>query len=140
LPWRPVEGEKLKLKEPAPAGVAWGVVPTRGETWGDAVLFWPDRDNANHGFCDSIRFELWREGIDDYEYFHMLNANIELLKQRNEGGKHDALIADSEEVLSKSADCVSMHAYYSRTIRSQDIRDGRVRLGAQIGKTCAALE
>ena len=57
----------------------WGTVCWRGDMedpWtagkgSSGVLLYPPRSAAEHGPIDSIRWELFREGLEDYEYLHL---------------------------------------------------------------------
>ncbi len=67
---------------------------SRGHGWGNGdgrLLYPPNRDPMNDkakhvgGPVPSIRWELLRDGIEDYEYFWLLKAEIERLKASSVG-------------------------------------------------------
>lgn len=128
-----IGGWPEELHAPAPSGVVWGTVPTSSEDFGDGILYWPDRDNHNQGLCNSIRWELWRKGIDDYEYISILSRKISELKKKNKPEYKDTIL-ESERVLAQSLDFVTLKNYFSRRISGRDIQISRKNLGFQIEK------
>ncbi|MGD8238451.1 MAG: DUF6067 family protein [Armatimonadota bacterium] len=73
----------------------WGTVCWRGEMadpWtagrgNSGVLLYPPRSPDEHGPIDSVRWELFREGLEDYEYMHLAE---ELAAKLEAAGKPDA--------------------------------------------------
>ncbi len=64
--------------DPMRQPIAWSSLRRKGGLgWGDGLLFYPGPD----GPIDSIRSELLRLGIEDYELFVMLRDKIESAKQ-----------------------------------------------------------
>lgn len=57
----------------------WGTVCWRGDVekpWTSGkttsgVLLYPPRDDTEHGPIESVRWELFRQGLQDYEYLHL---------------------------------------------------------------------
>jgi len=73
----------------------WGTVCWRGEMadpWragrgNSGVLLYPPRSPDEHGPIDSVRWELFREGLEDYEYMRLAE---ELAARLEAAGKADA--------------------------------------------------
>ncbi len=62
----------------------WEQPMTSGHNGDDFMLYPPNKDNTpiaygatNHRFVSSIRFELMRDSLEDYEYLYMLNNQTE---------------------------------------------------------------
>lgn len=81
----------------------WGTVCWRGEMadpWNagqgnSGVLLYPPRSPDEHGPIDSVRWELFREGLEDYEYMHLAD---ELAEKLEAAGKPDAAKQGREAV------------------------------------------
>jgi len=81
----------------------WGTVCWRGEMadpWSagqgnSGVLLYPPRSPDEHGPIDSVRWELFREGLEDYEYMHLAD---ELAEKLDAAGKPDAAKQGREAV------------------------------------------
>ena len=73
----------------------WGTVCWRGDMadpWNagrgnSGVMMYPPRSPDEHGPIDSVRWELFREGLEDYEYMALAD---ELAGKLEEAGKADA--------------------------------------------------
>jgi len=73
----------------------WGTVCWRGDfedPWNagqgnSGVLMYPPRSAGEHGPIDSARWELFREGLEDYEYMHLADTLADRLEA---AGKADA--------------------------------------------------
>ena len=73
----------------------WGTVCWRGEMedpWtcgqgSSGVLLYPPRSKEEHGPIDSVRWELFREGLEDYEYMRLAEQLADRLEA---AGKADA--------------------------------------------------
>ena len=83
----------------------YGYQPGQVATWGNGdgrLLYTPNQDvNRDkkpylEGPVNSIRWEMLREGIEDYEYFKLLESGIAKAKR---AGKSAALIAQAEKLL-----------------------------------------
>lgn len=71
----------------------WGfIVSKRNRCIGDGTIFWPGRD----GVLSSIRAESWRDGIEDYAYFNLLESR---LAQARAAGAPEQLIARGQAAL-----------------------------------------
>ena len=126
------------LEEPVPSGVVWGVIGTASEEFGDGNLIWPDIDNENKGLCNSMRWELWREGLEDYEYHWLLDQRIKELEARK-SAQDAALIEEAKGVLGSCDDFVTTETYYHQHITAEQIFAARGRLAAEIEKLSKAL-
>lgn len=83
----------------------WGTVCWRGEledpwTCGEGssgVMLYPPRTPAEEGPIESVRWELFRQGLQDFECLHLAEQLVEELEQ---GGKPEAAEAGREAVSS----------------------------------------
>jgi hypothetical protein len=66
---------------------------------GDGFLLYPPRDVNEGAIVNSIRWELIREGLEDYEYLHMLK---ELVEQAQISGGDPNDIAEAQAVLDRA--------------------------------------
>jgi len=81
----------------------WGTVCWRGDfedPWNagrgnSGVLMYPPRSADEHGPIDSVRWELFREGLEDYEYLRLADT---LAQQLEEAGKAEAARQGREAV------------------------------------------
>jgi hypothetical protein len=87
------------------------------------------------GPVNSIRWEMIREGIEDYEYFWMLAEKIKHLK---ENGRHPELAAEAEKLLNVPESVVKSMTEF--TIKPQPIYAHRERIAGMIEKVCESLE
>ncbi|MDH7571210.1 MAG: DUF4091 domain-containing protein, partial [Armatimonadota bacterium] len=104
--------------------------------WGNGdgrFIYPPNRDPANDttpylsGPIDSIRWEMLREGIEDYEYFWLLRQLVAQAKERKLPGK---AIAEAEKLLEVPANvCVDMTHF---TADAQPIYAHRERIARAI--------
>jgi hypothetical protein len=85
---------------------------------GDGRFFYPpNRDPANErskyleGPVNSIRWEMLRDGIEEYEYFHLLRHSIEAAKR---AGKSRQAIAAAEKLLAIPEAIISDFTHYTR--------------------------
>ncbi len=88
-----------KIDEAIEQGVRWPDVPWN--TWsylnsnGEAQLVYPGPDGE---FWSSIRLEIIRDAIEDYDYFALLKASCDQLASRNDEGAK-ALLVQSQALL-----------------------------------------
>jgi predicted MPP superfamily phosphohydrolase len=75
---------------------------------GNGVLSYPSVD----GPVPSIRLELLRDGIEDYEYLHLLSVLLEAARAR--GGVDQALLGRAQQLLAVDAALVESLRNYSR--------------------------
>lgn len=68
---------------------------------GDGFLLYPTQDSLEGPVASSIRLELLREGIEDFEYLHMLK---ELLIRAKQNGGNPGDIAAAEKVLGRTTE------------------------------------
>jgi len=81
------------------------------------------------GPVNSIRWEMLREGIEDYEYFWMLAEKVKHLK---ESGKHPELLAEAEKLLDVPESVVESMTEF--TIDPQPIYDHRGKIASILEK------
>ena len=75
--------------------------PRYGSRNGNGFLLYPPRSSSEEPVVSSIRLELLREGIEDYEYLHMLKELVEQAKL-NEGNSGEIVAA--EKALGRSTE------------------------------------
>ncbi len=81
----------------------WGTVCWRGDVekpWtggktNSGVLLYPPRDESEHGPIETVRWELFRQGLQDYEYIHLAEQLVEELEAK---GKVELARAGREAV------------------------------------------
>jgi len=115
---------------------SYGRRPGVRQPWGngDGRFFYPpNRDPANdttkhlEGPVPSIRWELLRDGIEDYEYFRLLRQEIVRLKA---SGADPALYAEAAELLEVPAEvCTDLTNF---TTTPEPIHRHRAKLGEAI--------
>ncbi|MFC1646263.1 glycoside hydrolase domain-containing protein, partial [Candidatus Omnitrophota bacterium] len=92
------------------AGVLyWCVNRWPHNPWDDAMIYRNQNGNGSllypgkNGPVDSIRLEAIRDGIEDYEYFYLLNGYKEVLKEKNARSPHikaiEKLLAIEEDII-----------------------------------------
>lgn len=75
--------------------------PNNGGRNGDGFLLYPPKQPSTIPVISSIRLELLREGIEDYEYLCMLKT---LLDQARQAGKNSVHIEMAEKALARSSE------------------------------------
>lgn len=127
-----LQGRPPAIQKQIDAGKRWPEIPWRTQTTasfnGDGHLVYPGPAGR---LLSSIRLESIRDGIDDYEYFHLLDT---LVKQQERNPKADrVLLAKAKKLLAVSPEVV--------TSRTQFTTDPQVMLGArrQLAETIEAL-
>ncbi|MEW6358700.1 MAG: glycoside hydrolase domain-containing protein [Planctomycetota bacterium] len=88
--------------------------------WGNGdgrSVYPPNRDPKNDkrkylcGPVNSIRWELMREGIEDYEYFHLLREKIAALEKT---GKQPTLVEEATALLDIPSDLIEDLTHYTK--------------------------
>lgn len=111
--------------------------------WGNGdgrFLYPPNRDVNNDkskyitGPINSIRWEMFREGIEDWEYFHLLSSLVAEAKQR---GLPQATWAEGELLLSVPESIVKDLTHY--TSEPLDLYAHRQKMAAAIERLTEAL-
>jgi len=77
---------------------------------GEGILLYPPRDASEIGPINSIRWELLREGLEDYEYLHLLNQKTSQLQAVLDAGnltgqqenEYTRLVVESHSLLSQT--------------------------------------
>jgi hypothetical protein len=112
-------------------GKKWPDIPWNGSgsRSGDGYLVYPARDGA--GFWPSIRMENLRDGIEDYEYFFLLQKLV--AEADAEGG---TVPADVRELLQIRPELIA--SPYEYTTDPVALRSTRRRLGDAIERMTAA--
>ena len=106
------------------------------QPWGNGdgrFLYPPTRDPADirtkylEGPVPSIRWELLRDGIEDYEYFHLLRQQVDRLKQ---SGADPSLYQPAEQLLEVPLDvCADLTTF---TVTPEPLHAHRARLAQAI--------
>ena len=117
-----LQGRTPAIQKQIDAGKRWPEVPWRTQTTasfnGDGHLVYPGPGGR---LLSSIRLESIRDGIDDYEYFHLLDV---LLQQAEKNPKLDqTLLANAKKLLAVNRDVV--------TSRTEFTTDPKVMLAAR---------
>ena len=106
----------------------WGFWTTRRNPSGIICgsIFWPGKDCV----LNSIRAENWREGIEDYEYLHLLKTQLD----RAAAGRTGKAIEEANSLLDEVA---NMRVYGQQfasppTTDASWILDHRTRIGEAI--------
>ncbi|MFQ3549234.1 MAG: glycoside hydrolase domain-containing protein [Armatimonadota bacterium] len=102
----PEDIEKLKQGKKWP-DVGWNTF-TFANNNGDGHLIYPGPDGKP---ISSIRFENIRDGIEDYEYFVILD---ELVKKAEQKGLNDSKLKDAKKVLDVREEIVKSKIEYTR--------------------------
>lgn len=68
---------------------------TKWEQNGNGLLFYPGKN----GPLASLRLELFRDGLEDYEYFSLLKEKLEALEPKNLTATHAALYEQAKKLL-----------------------------------------
>jgi hypothetical protein len=88
--------------------------------WGNGdgrFIYPPNRDPANdrskyiEGPINSIRWEMLRDGLEEYEYFYLLRQAIEDARRK---GKDRAAIAEAERLLEIPEEIITDFTHYTR--------------------------
>lgn len=119
-------------------GKKWPDIPwdTRACRSGDGYLVYPAPGGGK--VFPSIRLELIRDGIEDYEYFHLLWELTEELKALEDGERIAGRISQNEKLLRMDGNLVKSYTEYSRSPR--DYRLYRRRLADAILATKSFLK
>ena len=96
-------------------GRRWPDVPWNTQTWGthngDGQLIYPGRGGGPYS---SVRFEVIRDGIEDYEYLRLLGDAMEKLSDRKIPGHREILRPAEELVGSMNEDLIGDITHFSR--------------------------
>ncbi|NOZ21098.1 MAG: DUF4091 domain-containing protein [Planctomycetes bacterium] len=100
--------------------------------WGNGdgrSVYPPNRDPKNDkkkylcGPVNSIRWELLREGIEDYEYFYLLRQKIAALEK---SGKHQALVKEAKALLDIPTGIIEDLTHYTKDPTKLEAHRGEV--------------
>lgn len=88
----------------------WGTVCWRNEVadpWNSGittsgVLLYPPRDDSEQGPIESVRWELFRQGLQDYEYLHLAGQLVEKLEAQGD----QELAKKGKKAISQALDLV----------------------------------
>lgn len=83
---------------------------TKWEQNGNGLLFYPGED----GPITSLRAEIWRDGMDDYEYFMILNKLLNKMETNNLKESHAQIIAEAKSLLDFKKDIVTSSQQYTK--------------------------
>ena len=106
---------------------------------GDGRIIYPPNRHPNEndrkylsGPVNSVRWELIREGIEDYEYFWLLHKKIEMLEQE---GTHADLVREARKLLDVPEDIVKDLTHFTGDPQKlQNYRDRIARMIERISK------
>ena len=125
-PWEDTMSWTSGYSTPAGQRLPWGN--------GDGRFFYPpnrdpsvDKTKYLEGPIPSIRWELLCDGIEDYEYFHLLRSEIERLKQ---SGADPATYRDAEKLLAVPSDVCTDTTHFTTT--PEPIHEHRRKLAEAI--------
>jgi len=112
-------------------GARWPEKPWDAMTYhdhnGDGYLIYPGPDKKP---LSSIRFEVIRDGIEDYEYLWILKQKISELKVKDKGKQHASLLEESEKLLNIDESVVASVTSYTKA--PQDIYNTRDKIASRI--------
>ena len=102
---------------------------------GDGTLIWPGPDMTPY---PSIRLEVIRDGIEDYEYLALLSRCVAKAKQLPEGERPDDALLKEAEALCEVPDEIS-ESFIRYTKDSQVLMERRKKVGDMIEQLVAKL-
>jgi hypothetical protein len=100
---------------------------------GNGLLYYPGPD----GPIDSLRAELFRDGMEDYEYLYLLQERIQKLRALGVAA-HAGLIREAEELLRLDKEIAP--SMFSFTKDARVLFERRNKVAEMIEKTGKALE
>jgi len=100
---------------------------------GNGCLYYPGKA----GPVGSIRLEVLRDGLEDYEFFYLLAENTRRLREADTTGKSSGLIEECQAALELTDEVGSLPAYY--TSSSQVIYQKREKIAGLLEETARAL-
>lgn len=109
-------------------------VSTKWEQNGNGVLFYPGKD----GPIASLRAEIWRDGMEDYEYIQILVEKIKELKRRGLDGQNEGIIKESINLL--TVDKTIASSMFSFTKDSSVLLERRNKIAGMIEKVGELLK
>jgi len=128
IPW-------MAWKEGAAGLLYWSVNYWEGDPWKDPATFQNDQNGngflfypAAEGPVPSIRLEVLRDGIEDYEYLNLLRMLVDKKDAQNSASK--ARLAEAKALLSLPESLVSSPRQYTKDW--QALLDYREELGNMI--------
>ena len=101
---------------------------TKWEQNGNGLLFYP----GENGPVDSIRAEIYRDGMEDYEYFYLLKERLAEAKSKGLGKTNSDLIKQAEELLTFDSPLVSSMRSFTKDTRM--LMERRKKIAETIGK------
>ena len=124
-----LKGRSPAIQKQIDAGKRWPEVPWQTQTTasfnGDGHLVYPGPDGR---LLSSIRLESIRDGIDDYEYFHLLNT---LARQAGKNPQTDKLlVAKAKKLLEVQSQVVTSRTEF--TTDPQVVLEARRELAGMI--------
>jgi len=109
---------------------------------GDGRSIYPPNRNPNKdkrkyicGPVNSIRWELIREGIEDYHYFYLLNERV---KELEKSGGHEKLVREAKALLEIPAEIITDLTHYTKD--PQLLQRHRRKVAEMIEKIGEAIE
>lgn len=130
-------------QDPMSWASGYGLAPGTKAPWGngDGRFFYPpnragEGDKTTHldGPINSIRFEMLRDGIEDYEYFYLLRQEVNAAKKR---GLHSPEVQAAEKLLEVPASVTT--SLTSFAAEPQPMLQHREKLADAIAELAALL-
>ncbi|MFH1995400.1 MAG: glycoside hydrolase domain-containing protein, partial [Candidatus Omnitrophota bacterium] len=106
----------------------WKSAMTFSEQNGNGSLYYPDPEGENP--VGSIRLEVLRDGLEDYEYFYLLNDTVNLIKKNGFSSDYHAGLSEAEDALRVNNAIVKTSIYYTRD--NKRVFEERERIGRLI--------
>lgn len=98
---------------------------------GNGLMYYPGED----GPIDSLRIEIFRDGMEDYEYLYLLAQKIQTVKDSGLEASNEQLIASAEELLNLNKTiAISMTSFTKDTQVLMERRQKIAEAIEQIGK------
>ncbi len=101
---------------------------TKWEQNGNGLLFYPGKD----GPIESLRMEIFREGMEDYEYIQLLFEDLKILKSRNLDIKYPDYFKESVRLLTMDQSIVTSMTDFTKD--GELLNDRRNAIARQIEK------
>jgi hypothetical protein len=99
-------------------------------SYGDGCLLYPGKIYEKP--MSSIRLELMRDGIEDYEYFWILNKYIKQLEKKPKSRKYRVLLRNAKKELKIGSEIIKDLKIY--TLAPEVLMEKRKKVARQIEK------
>jgi hypothetical protein len=104
---------------------------------GYGIYFWPGENEL----IPSVRAEIYRDGVEDYEYYYYLKELTSQLQNMNLNGKYQLLLQESKEALEIPVEIWNQvdSKMMSRNLNPKNLYNHRHKLAEQITRIQRAL-